>query len=180
MHVFKFITIGTDEEPKAPLVTRIYIAAGSTSGVLIACILLMVVISVVVCHFKCRNKAFNLTSNVAYTGRRTNEDIDLDYYAVSGQPLAVGSAIDRVKMKDHSGSNSSPYQISAVQLCTANGNSTTADLDARQLCDGKRSNLDLVQNIAYKSTTAPISSNTGIQDVHHSAEDQEEYYDYIL
>ena len=177
MHVFKFITIGTDEESKAPLVIRIYIAVGSTSGVLIACILLMVVISAVVCHFKCRNKTFNLTSNVAYTGQRTNED--LDYYAASGQPLAVGSAIDHVKMKDHPGNNSSSYQISVVQLCTAHGDSTTTtDLEARQTCDGERSNL--VQNIAYKSTTAPLSSNTGIQDVHHSAEDQEEYYDYIL
>ena len=176
MHIFKFITIGTDGESKAPLVIRTYIAAGSASGVLIACILLMVVISAVVCHFKCRNKTFNLTSNVAYTGRRTNKD--LDYYAVSGQPLAVVSAIDHVKMKDHPGSNSSPYQISVVRLCTAHGDSTTTtDLEARQLCDGERSNL--VQNIAYKSTTAPLSSNTGI-DVHHSTEDQEEYYDYIL
>ena len=158
------------------MVTRIYIAAGSTSGVLIVCILLVVVISAVVCHFKRRNKAFDLTSNVAYTDRRTNED--LDYYAVSSQPLAVGSAIDQVKMKDLPGNNSSPYQISAVQLCTTHGDSTTTtNLEARQPCDGERSNL--VQNIAYKSTTAQLSSNTGI-DVHHSAEDQEEYYDYIL
>ena len=99
------------------MVTRIYIAAGSTSGVLIVCILLVVVISAVVCHFKRRNKAFNLTSNVAYTDRRTNEDLDYYGIAVSSQPLAVGSAIDQVKMKDLPGIT--PLHIRYQQFSSA-------------------------------------------------------------
>jgi hypothetical protein len=71
--------------------------AGSTSGVLtlILILSLMVVIIIsVVMYLKRRQKAFNLTSNVAYAGRCKNEDND--YYAIS-QPPAPGTDVE---MKD--------------------------------------------------------------------------------
>jgi hypothetical protein len=55
-------------------------------------ITIMIVISVVM-YLKCRQKAFNLTSNVAYAGQPKNEDID--YYAISQPPPGTD-----VEMKD--------------------------------------------------------------------------------
>ena len=57
--------------------------AGSTSGVLILllCIVILMVVLSVVLYLKRRQKAFNLTSNVAYAGQYKNEDID--YYSTS-------------------------------------------------------------------------------------------------
>jgi hypothetical protein len=72
--------------------------AGSTSGVLMLIIILlslMVVIISVVLYLKhrSRQKAFNLTSNVAYAGRCKNEDND--YYSISQPPPGTN-----VEMKD--------------------------------------------------------------------------------
>ena len=57
--------------------------AGSTSGVLILllCIVILMVVLSVVLYLKRRQKAINLTSNIAYAGQCKNEDID--YYSIS-------------------------------------------------------------------------------------------------
>ena len=78
--------LGTQQRSNVPLIA---ITTGSASGAIILCILAFVVlISVTVC-LKCRQKAFNLTTNFAYTGQCTNESNDdcIDYTA--SQPLSV-------------------------------------------------------------------------------------------
>ena len=55
--------------------------AGSTSGVLILLLCILMVVLSVVLYLKHRQKAFNLTSNVAYASQCKNEDID--YYSIS-------------------------------------------------------------------------------------------------
>ena len=59
--------------------------AGSTSGVLILllCIVILMVVLSVVLYLKHRQKAFNLTSNIAYAGQCKNEDNIIDYYSIS-------------------------------------------------------------------------------------------------
>jgi hypothetical protein len=54
---------------------------------------MVVIIISVVMYLKHRQKAFNLTSNVAYAGQCKNEDID--YYSISQPPLGTD-----VEMKD--------------------------------------------------------------------------------
>ena len=79
-----FFNLEADQESRESLIA---IMAGSISGVLILILLLCVVslLLSVVTYLKCRQKAFNLTSNVAYVGRYKNEDID--YYSISQPPL---------------------------------------------------------------------------------------------
>ena len=79
-------------------VSKIATAAGSASGALVMIILsLVIVIPVVLYYYYClkrRQKAFNLTSNVAYTGQCTTKfDEDIDYYSIS-QPPAGTSCVE--------------------------------------------------------------------------------------
>ena len=78
-------------------VSLIATAAGSASGALIMIILSLVVVIPVVLYYYClkrRQKAFNLTSNVAYTGQCTTKfDEDIDYYSIS-QPPAGTSCVE--------------------------------------------------------------------------------------
>ena len=53
---------------------------------------LMIVISVLL-YLKRRQKAFNLTSNIAYTGQCLKFDEDVDYYSIS-QPPAGTSCVE--------------------------------------------------------------------------------------
>ena len=80
------IYIGRDQESGESLIAT---AAGSASGALIMIMLsLMVVISVLL-YLKRRQKAFNLTSNIAYTGQCIKFDEDIDYYSISQPPAGT-------------------------------------------------------------------------------------------
>ena len=80
--MYNLFNLETDQESsnRGSLIATM---AGSTSGVLILllCIVILMVVLSVVLYLKRRQKAFNLTSNVAYAGQCKNEDID--YYSIS-------------------------------------------------------------------------------------------------
>ena len=80
--MYNFFNLEADQE-SSNRESLIAIMAGSTSGVLILllCIIILMVVLSVVLYLKCRQKAFNLTSNVAYAGQCKNEDIN--YYSIS-------------------------------------------------------------------------------------------------
>ena len=75
-----FSNLEADQESMGSLIAMI---AGSTSGMFILILLLvsLIVIVSVMMYLKHRQKAFNLTSNVAYAGQCKTEDID--YYLIS-------------------------------------------------------------------------------------------------
>ena len=82
-------------------VSPVIIAAGSASGFVIICIALLalIVIVIYVVVLKERKKAFHFTSNIAYTGRCNEEDVD--YYSIPQWPQA-GSVINQTEMKESS------------------------------------------------------------------------------
>ena len=135
--------------------------AGSTSGVFILILLLvsLIVVVSVVMYLKRRQKAFNLTSNVAYAGQCKNEDID--YYSIP--QLSPETDIENKNDECLITNDTAVNQLPPIYL------------EAQKPCE---EGVSLEQNVAYKPTKVVLSPNVAYEShdhVHQGAESQDEY-----
>ena len=75
---------------------------------------LMIVISIMVLYLKRRQKAFNLTSNIAYTGQCIKFDEDIDYYSIFQPPTEIS---DEMKDEHSLATRDAANESTKTMLC---------------------------------------------------------------
>lgn len=145
----------------------VVIAAGSADGCLVLLTMVVVIIPIALCFMlqKCKQKAYSLSSNVAYNRRRIEESSQLHDYDVITNDIASQSpasiAVD------------SELDVIYDTVCESNA-------DAPQTSGEDLTTLTTEHNIAYKSSAVPMSLCVPHTESQQGPKTNSDYeYDYI-